>query len=220
MAIVLLLTASIGSFSKVATAVEVATEKGGAKVTSTNFNKRNTDTGEQPASLPSEVNSGVDTDYLVQPGDILVISVWKEKDLQNEVVVRPDGGFSFPLIGEIKAQNQTIEQLREDITKRISKYIPDADVLVAAKQLQGNKVYVIGKVNRPGEFPMNRKLDVVQALAIAGGMTQFANVDDIIVIRRNKNVQQVFKFDYSEVEKGENLQQNVMLTSGDVVVVP
>ena len=81
-AIVLLLTASIGSFSKVATAVEVATEKGGAKVTSTNFNKRNTDTGEQPASLPSEVNSGVDTDYLVQPGDILVISVWKEKDLQ------------------------------------------------------------------------------------------------------------------------------------------
>ena len=203
-----------------AAAVEVATNKGGVEVAGTNFNKRHPDSGEQQASLPSEVNSGVDIDYLVQPGDILVISVWKEKDLQNEVIVRPDGGISFPLIGEIHAQGRSIEQLRKEITARIEKYIPDADVLVAAKQLQGNKVYVIGKVNRSGEFSMNRQINVIQALAIAGGMTQFANADDIIVIRRSKSDQQVFKFDYNEVEKGENLQQNILLTGGDVVVVP
>ena len=220
--VLILVTASLVWFSKLSMAVEVATDISGNSVATTNFNKANADKDNsgQQTRLPNNTDVISNLDYLVQPGDILVVSVWKEKDLQNEVIVRPDGGFSFPLIGEVQAQDRSIIQLRKEITERISKYIPDADVMVAAKQLQGNKVYVIGKVNRPGEFPMNRTLDVMQALAIAGGATQFANVDDIIVIRRGKNDQQVFKFDYNEVEKGENLQQNILLTSGDVVVVP
>lgn len=158
--------------------------------------------------------------YIIQPGDTLFISVWKEQDLQADILVRPDGKFSFPLIGEVDVQGKNMEQLRQEVAQRIKKFVSDADVLVAARQLQGNKVYVIGKVNRPGEFPMNRPLDVMQALSVAGGMTQFADDDDIIIIRRKKSEQKVFRFDYGEVERGENLKQNILLHSGDVVVVP
>lgn len=176
--------------------------------------------GLEAAQVAGESISNESSAYLIQPGDILTISVWKEKDLQGEVVVRPDGGISFPLIGEVQTQGKSINQLRKEITERIHKYVPDVDVMVAAKQLQGNKVYVIGKVNRSGEFPMNRNLDVMQALSIAGGTTQFADVDNIIILRRSSSGQQVFEFDYNEVERGKNLQQNILLNSGDVVVVP
>lgn len=158
--------------------------------------------------------------YLIQPGDVLQISVWKETDLQVEVLVRPDGGMSFPLVGELQAENHTIEDVRTSIVERLGKFIPTPVVTVGLKQLGGNRIYVIGKVNRPGDFPFSKPLDVMQALALAGGATSFAAVNDIQILRRSGPNQTAIPFRYSDVERGRSLDQNVLLRSGDVVVVP
>ena len=158
--------------------------------------------------------------YKIQPGDILSISVWREPDMQLEVLVKPDGRLSFPLVGELSALGKTTEQLKKEVTDGLIKYIPDLSVNVAVKQPAGNKIYVIGKVNKPGEFVMNRQLDVMQALSIAGGTAKFASLDDITILRRQNDKQKIYLFEYSAVEKGKNLSQNILLQSGDVVVVP
>jgi polysaccharide export outer membrane protein len=178
-----------------------------------NPNAANTGTAEQ---TPAAQDSG----YILQPGDVLEISVWKEKDLQRDVVVLPDGSLSFPLAGEIQASNKTVEQLRKEISTRLAKYIPGAVVTVSAKQIQGNKIYVVGKVNRPGEFITSRYVDVMQAISIAGGVTPFAAVNSIQVLRRVNGVQTAIPFKYSKVESGSSLDSNIILQSGDVVVVP
>lgn len=159
--------------------------------------------------------------YLVQAGDVLEVNVWKEKDLQKEVLVRPDGGVSFPLVGDFKAHGQSLEQIQQTITERLNKYIPEPVVTVSALKLLGNKIYVLGKVNKPGEYVANSYVDVVQALAMAGGMTPFAAVNEIKILRRDESgAQRTAIFRYGDVEEGRNLNQNVILQTGDVVLVP
>jgi polysaccharide biosynthesis/export protein len=159
--------------------------------------------------------------YKVEPGDVLTISVWKEEGLLQEVLVRPDGGISFPLAGNIQAQGKTLEQIESIISQRLADYIADPVVTVSAKQLFGNKVYVIGKVNKPGEYPINRPTDVMQGLAMAGGMTPFSAVNSIVILRRHADGQQeAFPFRYGDVEDGDDLDQNIVLQPGDVIVVP
>ena len=158
--------------------------------------------------------------YLIQPGDLLVVSVWKEQDLQSEVLVLPDGGLAFPLVGDFVARGKSIQQLRTEITERLKPYVPDPVVTVAVKQIGGNRIYVLGKVNRPGEFPLSQPVDVMQALSLAGGTTAYAAVNDIVILRRENGIQQTMRFHYAEVERGKDLAQNVLLRSGDTVVVP
>ncbi len=158
--------------------------------------------------------------YTLNPGDTITVSVWGEEGLQSEVLVRPDGGISFPLAGEIQAAGRSLSEVEAELAKKLTRYIPDPQVTVAAKQLLGNKVYVIGKVNRPGEFPINRPTDVVQALAMAGGMTPYAATGKIKVLRREGGQLKAIPFDYGDIEKGRNLEQNIVLKAGDVVVVP
>jgi polysaccharide export outer membrane protein len=159
--------------------------------------------------------------YQIQPGDVLQISVWREEDLKLDVLVRPDGGFTFPLAGDMSALGKTVEDLRKEISDRLIRYIPDLVVTVAVKEINGNKIYVIGQVNKPGAFVMNPRVDVMQALSIAGGTTPFAKLDDIVVIRRSSETNQIkLPFRYNDVVKGRGLEQNVLLVSGDVVVVP
>ncbi|MET0498694.1 MAG: polysaccharide biosynthesis/export family protein [Steroidobacteraceae bacterium] len=159
--------------------------------------------------------------YRIQPGDVLMVSVWKESDLQSEVLVRSDGGISFPLAGELEAAGHTVEDVRTAISKRIREYVPDAVVAVAIKEIGGNRIYVIGKVNRPGEFMFRGPIDVMQALSLAGGATSFAAVSDIHILRReNGGQQQAIAFHFPEVESGRKLEQNILLRSGDTVVVP
>ncbi len=159
--------------------------------------------------------------YLVQPGDILEISVWKEEGLQQEVLVRPDGGLSFPLAGDFKAQGKSLIEIQKIISERLSQYIADPVITVSAKQLLGNRIYVIGKVNKPGEYIVNRYVDVMQALSMAAGMTPFSAVNDIKILRRDKDgKQQAIEFRYGDVEDGDDLEQNIILKNGDVVVVP
>ncbi len=158
--------------------------------------------------------------YRVQPGDVLTISVWKEHDLQGEILVRPDGGLSFPLAGDVDADGKTTQELTDTLVEKLKKYIPDPVVTVAVKQIGGNHVYVLGKVNRPGEFTFTKPVDVMQALALAGGATPFAQVNDIRILRRQSGELHALPFKYAEVERGKELGQNVLLQSGDTVVVP
>jgi polysaccharide biosynthesis/export protein len=168
---------------------------------------------QSPQASPSAV-------YRIQPGDVLLVSVWREQDLQSEVLVRPDGGLSFPLAGEIQATGRTVEEVRVAISERIGKYVPGAVVTVTIKAIGGNRIYVIGKVNRPGEYPFTRPIDVMQALSLAGGTTPYAALNDIRVLRRENGRQTSISFRYADVERGHDLSQNIELRSGDTVVVP
>ncbi|HVY81514.1 MAG TPA: polysaccharide biosynthesis/export family protein [Steroidobacteraceae bacterium] len=158
--------------------------------------------------------------YTVKPGDMLSIAVWKEPDLTAPVLVRPDGTFSFPLCGQIDARGKTVTELQDIVTNRLKKYIADPVVTVSIQEVKGNKVYVLGQVNKPGEFVVNPRVDVMQALSMAGGTTPFAALGDIVILRRTENGQQALPFKYGDVSRGRNLQQNIMLQAGDVVVVP
>jgi polysaccharide export outer membrane protein len=158
--------------------------------------------------------------YIVKPGDSLQISVWKEPDLQGPVLVTPDGGFSFPLVGQVDARGKSVSELQQVVTERLSKFISDPVVTVSVSEIRGNKVYVIGQVNRPGEFIVNPRVDVMQALSMAGGTTAFASLDDIRILRRNGAKQESLEFDYNAVARGKALEQNIELRAGDIVVVP
>lgn len=159
-------------------------------------------------------------DYQINAGDVLLISVWKEEGLQNEVLVRPDGKFSFPLAGDIDARGRSVEEIRILLTQKLSRYIPDLVVSVSVLAINGNKVFVLGQVNRPGEIIANPQIDVMQALSIAGGTTPFAALNDISILRRTAAGPISIPFRYGDVEKGKRLEQNIMLKAGDVVVVP
>lgn len=169
------------------------------------------------AVTPSD---GVFPAYRLQPGDLFTVSVWKETDLQAEVLVRPDGGFSFPLAGEVDAVGKTVEDIRLVLVERLKRYIPNPVVTVAVKQIGGNRIYVVGRVNRAGDFPLSSPLSVMQAIALAGGTTPFAAINDIVILRRQNGEQKALHFHYSDVARGRDLSQNVLLQSGDTVVVP
>jgi polysaccharide export outer membrane protein len=172
----------------------------------------------QPSSPPPQ--RGAVVRYEVQPSDLLQISVWREPELTQQVLVRPDGAFSFPLAGDISAVGKSVEELRLELVERLSRYIPDLVVTVAVLEIRGNKIYVIGQVNQPGEFIVNPRVDVMQALSLAGGTTAFASPSEIFVLRRDDDEQTRLPFNFDAVLRGRNLEQNVLLRSGDVVVVP
>ncbi len=173
-----------------------------------------------PAPALSRV-PGIDlSTYRVGPEDLLEISVWREDALKKEALVRPDGGISYPLIGEVQAAGKTVFEIREEIAKRLEKFIPDPVVSVAILKIGSQRIYVIGRVNKPGDFPVGRYVDVLQALSMAGGLTPFADANDIRVMRRDGERQVVLPFEYSRVVRGQKLDQNIQLRAGDVVVVP
>ncbi|HEY4213019.1 MAG TPA: polysaccharide biosynthesis/export family protein [Steroidobacteraceae bacterium] len=173
-----------------------------------------------PPSPPARAGAP-DSTYTVKPGDMLSISVWKEPDLQGPVLVRPDGTFSFPLAGQMDARGRSVQELQQMVTDKLKKFISDPVVTVSVQEIKGNKVYVIGQVNKPGDFVVNPRVDVMQALSMAGGTTPFAALGDIMILRRTEaGQQQALPFKYTDVVRGRNLDQNITLQAGDVVVVP
>ena len=162
----------------------------------------------------------VDPGYRLGAEDVLLVSVWKDEQLTREVVVRPDGVFSFPLVGDIRAEDRTVEEIRADLVHRLTKYIPNPNVSVAVMKVLSYKIYVVGRVNKPGEYVIGHYTDVLQALSLAGGLTPFAAENDIKVIRRVRGQQQVFLFRYGDVRKGQDLEQNILLQRGDSIMVP
>jgi polysaccharide export outer membrane protein len=160
-------------------------------------------------------------DYHLQPGDTVSISVWKEKDLETEALVRPDGGLSFPLVGDVEAEGHTLREVRDAIAQRLKPYIPDPVVTVAIKEIGGNEIYVLGRVNRPGGYPFSQPIDVMQALSLAGGTTPFAKLNRIVILHRDSGgAEHSVRFHYADIAHGRDLAQNVLLHSGDTVVVP
>jgi len=158
--------------------------------------------------------------YVIGPEDGLDISVWKDDALKAATLVQPDGGISFPLIGDVMAAGRTAEQLRDDIARRLEKYIPEPIVTVSVVRIASYRIYVLGRVNKPGDFAAGRTLDVLQALSLAGGMTPFADEDEIRIIRKVDGKSVSLPFQYSRVRKEGDLSQNITLRSGDVLLVP
>jgi polysaccharide export outer membrane protein len=158
--------------------------------------------------------------YLLQPGDLLQVAVWREQELQSEVVIRPDGRLSFPLSGDVLAAGRSVEDVRVELETRLRKFVPEAVVTVAVKALAGNRVFIVGKVLKAGDFVMNRPIDVMQAIALAGGASPFAELGGIRVLRRTDGRLTSIPFSYGDVENGRKLEQNILLQGGDTVVVP
>jgi len=179
---------------------------------------------QQRAAVPAQAapsdTGGAVVRYEVQPSDVLQVSVWKDPELTQQVLVRPDGAFSFPLAGEINAVGKTVEELRRELVDRLGRYIPNVVLTVTVLEIRGNKIYVIGQVNQPGEFVVNPRVDVMQALSLAGGTTAFASTGEIFVLRRDNGQQRRLPFNFDAVLRGRDLEQNVLLRTGDVVVVP
>ncbi|MBS0153307.1 MAG: polysaccharide biosynthesis/export family protein [Nitrospira sp.] len=169
------------------------------------------------ASEPMNTESS----YLLGPEDVLKVAVWKDEHLTQEMVVRPDGMITFPLAGEVMAAGRTAEDIRLEITKRLTKYLPTPNVTVTVVKVQSYRIYVLGRVVKPGEYQAGHNTDVLQALSMAGGLTPYAAENDIKIIRRqNGTDEMVFPFRYGDARKGKDLEQNIVLQRGDVVMVP
>jgi polysaccharide export outer membrane protein len=159
-------------------------------------------------------------DYLIGSDDILTVVFWREKDMSSDVVVRPDGKITLPLINEIVAAGLTPEQLREKITTAALRYIEDPAATVVVKQINSRKVFITGEVEKQGPYTLTSPTTVLQLIALAGGLKDFAHPKEIVIIRTEGGRQQSFPFDYSAVTRRKNLQQNILLKPGDTVIVP
>jgi len=158
--------------------------------------------------------------YLINPGDVLEISVWNEDALKREVRVLPDGSIGFPLTGTVAAAGRSVEDLKKELTEKLTEYIAEPVVSIAVKAAEGNAVYVTGQVKEPGKYIMTEPMNVMQILSLAGGFTPFAAKDDIVILRKNSKGAESIKFEYSDLEEGKGLTKNYLLKSGDVIVVP
>jgi len=168
---------------------------------------------DQPPAMTTE-------DYVIGPGDVLDISVWNNDALTRSVTVLPDGKIHYPLIGEVKAGGKTLLVLEKELKEKIGVFVPNPNLSVMAQQVNSLLIYVIGKVNSPGRYALNTNINVLQALAVAGGLNTFAKKNKIKIYRESKGKTEIFHFEYDEVTDGENLEQNIRLERGDVVVVP
>ena len=172
--------------------------------------------GPAAAQEPSPIG-----DYLVGPGDILNISVWKDETLTRQCVVLPDGKIAFPLIGQMKASGRTVDDIAKELAQKLGRFVPGVDLSVAVHQVNSLIIYVIGRVNSPGRFVLNTDVNVLQALSMAGGLNPFAKRGDIKIFREaDDGGTRVYTFDYDAVSSGDNIRGNIRLKRGDVIVVP
>ncbi len=159
--------------------------------------------------------------YVVQPNDILEINVWKDPDLTRKVLVRPDGRISLPLVQDLPVAGLTPGEIKLAIERELTKFIEVPNVTVIVDTIQSYRVFVTGRVAKPGMIPSEKPITVLQALSLAGGFLEYANLSGIVIIRSTGNqTQDIFRFNYTDAIKGANFNQNILLKSGDVVVVP
>jgi polysaccharide export outer membrane protein len=166
------------------------------------------------------VSSATDADYVIGPQDVVRIDVWKEPDISRTIPVRPDGKLSLPLLNDIQASGLTAVQLGKAIREGLTKYLTNPEVTVTVTEINSRRVYITGEVTRAGAFPLLPNMTVLQALSSAGGFTQFAKLKGIYVLRNEGGKQVKLPFNYKEVVKGKNQDENILLQPGDVIVVP
>jgi polysaccharide export outer membrane protein len=160
--------------------------------------------------------------YPLHPGDKLIVGVYDDpKLLPQEITITPDGSITYPMVGELMVGGKTTGQVRTELEAKLKKFISEPIAIVLVTDVKGNVAYVVGQVNKPGQIVMNPSINVLQALSMAGGGNPYAKLDSIIIIRTAAGgVQRVLPFKYGQVTAGKDLQQNIVLESGDVVVVP
>jgi polysaccharide export outer membrane protein len=158
--------------------------------------------------------------YVIGAQDVLSIVFWRDKDMSADVVVRPDGKISLPLLNEMQAAGFTPEQLRMTLVSAAAKYIEDPDATVVVKEIHSRNVYITGNVGKPGTYPLTTDMTVLQFIALAGGLQEFSDAKNIVVIRTENGRQQYYKFNYKDVVKQKQPEQNLALKPGDTVVVP
>jgi polysaccharide export outer membrane protein len=158
--------------------------------------------------------------YVIGPDDKLSIVYWRDKDMSAEVVVRPDGLISLPLLNEVQASGLSPEQLRMSITQSATKFVEDPTVSVVVTAINSRKVYITGQVGKPGYYPIAGPTTVLQMIATAGGIGEYANKGRITIVRRENGKDSSYKFNYEDVSKGKNLSQNIELKPGDTILVP
>jgi polysaccharide export outer membrane protein len=171
---------------------------------------------------PGAPPAGIATtpDYVIGPDDILAIIVWREKDMSGEVAVRPDGKITLPLVNEVQAAGLTPEQLRVSLTEAIGKLFEEPSVTVTVKAINSRKVFVTGQVGKPGPYPLIGPTNVMQLLAMAGGVLEYADAENISILRNENGKPVRLRLNYKDVSRGRNLSQNIELKPGDTVVVP
>ena len=181
-------------------------------------------TGTKDAAAPPPFTARQDAStaaYRIASGDVLTITVYGEKDMdQPQLVVRPDGKVTFPLVGEIAVGGKTTPEVKQDLDTKLHQYIPEAAATVSVQSLGSLQYYVVGQVNKAGMYDVSRQVTVLQALALAGGLTPFADQKHIEIVRNQGGTVTKLRFNYKAVSKGENLEQNIELQRGDTVVVP
>ena len=158
--------------------------------------------------------------YLIGPDDVLSIVFWKEKDLSGDVTVRPDGKVTLPLLNDIQAEGRTPDELRDAIKEAARTYVEDPNPTVIVKEIKSRRVFITGQVDKPGPYLLNGQMTVLQLIANAGGLREFADGRNITIMRKGPNGGTTFAFNYRDVLKRRNLGQNIELKPGDTVVVP
>lgn len=162
----------------------------------------------------------VPPDYVIGADDVLDVIFWRDKEMSAQVAVRPDGRVTLPLLNDVQAAGLTPEQLRSYVMTAAAKYVEDPNVTVVVKAINSRKIFVTGMVARPGPYPLMGSTSVMQALAMAGGIQEFADSKNIIVMRTENGRQVAYQFNYKDVVKRKNLRQNIQLKPGDTIVVP
>jgi polysaccharide export outer membrane protein len=155
--------------------------------------------------------------YVIGLGDVLRITVWKEPDLTGEATVRPDGMITVPLLGDVPAAGRRPNELAAGLVADLQRYVESPRVTVSVIQATSARIYVVGQMLRPGEFPLAGRMTVLKALALAGGFKEFARPESIVIVRED---QTVIPFNYKRVADGKDVSQNVLLAAGDTIVVP
>jgi len=171
-------------------------------------------------AVSPSVAATTDPNYLIGPQDVLDINVWKETELTRQVPVRPDGKISIPLLNDVQAAGLTPQQLSEEITAGLKKYITDPQVTVIVSTINSQRIYILGEVNRAGAYPLLPAMTAVQALSSAGGFTPYASLKKIYIMRMEDGRQVKFPLNYKDVVAGKAPQQNIPLKAGDTIVVP
>ena len=177
---------------------------------------------ETPAAMPAGAAVGVTPppDYVIGPDDVLSVFVWRDKDLSGDVLVRPDGKVTLPLINEVQAAGLTPDELRLILTKAYSKLLEEPIVTVQAKQINSRKVFITGQISKPGPYPIMGPISILQLIAIAGGVLEYADSENIQVIRVEKGNPINYKVNYKDLSRGKNLKQDIELKPGDRILVP
>jgi polysaccharide export outer membrane protein len=169
---------------------------------------------------PGAPSIQVPENYVIGLGDVLEVFVWRNDQLSRELVVRPDGKISLPLIQDIQAEGLTVLQLRDEITRMFDKHINNPRVTVLIRQINSYKVSVLGRVMRPGVYPITGSTTLLEAISMAGGFTEWANKKKITVITHNKDKEDKITVNYKKIASGEDPSQNITLKRGDTIIVP